>query len=432
MKIKRLYILLAIVLLTIGTFGIYGVGKSVSSAHSLVEAFEEAIHDENARKVNELLASTDEKWEFTEKDAEDLIAFFKEQPDKMDTIVRALKSQATAQDTDTPNPNEPNLGNYGTIKLFEAGDRYVVFKDYKLAITPAMLQVMPSTDDSTFQIDGETLEVLENAGGNPVYGPLWPGDYTVTEKIPSNVADITESKEVLLFTMKNEYESVDFDLDIGTIKAAAPYPDTELLINDEKVGITLNETSQEIGPLRLDGESELKIEKTFPWGTVESQPVSLEDKAIEFRDFQAIDETMQNELMESMNKAMLQRLEARRHQKIEAMEAAVSDNYREELEDEIKEGEYSGELHSAYYNVETMKQPIWNEEEERYELKVEVEYHIEGAKETSRLYSNEDGRSVHSIQLTTHYSEAEQQWIIDDHRNEIFLVPKKFEKKFTF
>jgi len=87
----------------------------------------------------------------------------------------------------------------------------------------------------------------------------------------------------------------------------------------------------------------------------------------------------------------------------------------------------------ARYDLETIKMPAYNEEKNRYELKVEAEYMLLEPQLHNYSLLRDGDKATTTFYMSLYYDENENKWKIEDYANgSFFLIESNEIKKYDF
>lgn len=437
----RLFLLsIALVLLLGGGIGYFFL-TNASSAQSVVEDFKQAVENEDAIEIAELMNSTEAEWDYTEEDAEMTLTYLIENPDAQATLFEKLEEHAILHDEHSNNANRQienrNDPPFASISLVQSGKRWGIFDEYSLSVSPVSIHVVTDEDNVNLTINGKELEMEVTAYDDNALGLHGPGSYEIKGVISNPYVDIELNETITLFESSRDDEIVQLNYNLRTVEAAALYDNTRLYINGEETDIILDEEHKEIGDFLVDGSLIFTYEREFPWGIITSDDVPVNDTPLHIEDLEVITEDVQAEMMELINETWIQRTEALVSGNTSSFTHA-SEELRERTEEFYEElsgrrGEYTANVESARYRTESIEYPVYNESEDRYELEVEVEFTVYEPDVRTYALLREDDYNTTTYYITTYYDEDNEEWSVDNYRTgSFFILTNDQQESFEF
>lgn len=159
-------------------------------------------------------------------------------------------------------------------------------------------------------VEGLTFAFNEyepNLRKNKMYGPLIPGMYNVLATFKGEYGETSKEGEVTLANEYGDESPIDIEVNIAEVTfhvenfEAIDAEKSHVLIDDEKVKLTDDGSTEPVGPFILDGSQKAITVATLPWGEVESEPVAISEKEISLNadllskeDFAAVSDLLVN------------------------------------------------------------------------------------------------------------------------------------------
>ena len=416
----------AIVLIGAASAGLIWAGQSAASPDNLIETFRESIEDQDEKVLQSLLTSETDEWAPAAEDAAKLADFLREDPSRLKELTDKLEAQAAAAENGTIS-YEGSDTPYASVNLKKGGKKWLFFEGYSLTVTPVHVLAEVSHDGIELYMDGKMEEKQAREKETYKIGPLMPGRHSIKGILAGPYTSAEESEDFELYNEEydNVYKEIKFKA--GTVHSLSAYKDSALFINGKKTDITLsNESSKEIGLLPLDGSVPIHIEKKFPWGTYTSEDIMAEERYINFTDLQVLDESVQEDIMEMLNeswKQYVQTLNTVNPNKMKLMPEVSRKRairYVKNLRKSMKN--YRAELRQAQYDLDSIKQPSYNKEKDRYELKVQAEYWLYEPNGSGYWFGKDGEEAVTSYHMHLYYDEKDEQWKIEDYEERSFIL----------
>ncbi|WP_102272022.1 zinc ribbon domain-containing protein [Cytobacillus massiliigabonensis] len=430
---KKLLILIGTVILLIAAAAVlYIIGNNSSSPVKLVNEFKQAVNKKDAEKITSLLHSSVSDWTFQKSDAELLLAYFSEQTDDKNELFKRLDKEAAEYEENQEIyrfDDEP----FAAIALKQEGKKWLFFHKYSLQVVPVYLRVKVNKDDAKIFINGKKIEDQTKADDYQTYGPFSIGTHEIKAVIEGKYVDAEEKKEVVLYEVKNSKMDESISIQASTVEASTFYEDTSLYINGQKTEMTLGSAREEIGILPTDGSVTFTLEKEFPWGLAKSDEFAVTEKYINMNQFTVLSPEQQEEIMTLLNENWSQHTEALQTADTSKM-MLVPEEYKESVKKSALQlatlsEKYTATFIQARYDMESIKMPIYNEDKNRYELKVEAEYTLLEPQLHNYSLLRDGDKATTTFYMSLYYDEKESKWKIEDYADGSFFLRESNEIK---
>ncbi|PRR96786.1 hypothetical protein C6W24_14705 [Bacillus atrophaeus] len=248
-------------------FAAYKTGAYYTSKERLVDQFEQAVNDQDAKKVSELLISADDKLTIDEKNVKPLLAYLKEHEDQKEELFSSLENDSTEKDI---------------VYAEKDGKTMMLFDHYELKAAPVYFDVTSNYKGADLYVNNEKTGTVKKADEAQTFGPYIPGDYTVEAKLKNDVVDVVKKEDVK--AVGDTAFGIDLPLDAEdvtfTLSDDFKNAKGDLLIN----GTSIHKNpfkSVTYGPLLTDGSMTAAVEADFPWGKTKTGGVAIDNKEME-------------------------------------------------------------------------------------------------------------------------------------------------------
>ncbi|UOR11659.1 TcaA second domain-containing protein [Halobacillus amylolyticus] len=164
--------------------------SKVTSAQHVVQEFEEAVNEENANKLVDLVAFDHAKQTFNEGQAKLMIDYYNNHSDQFVSTLSYLRSASKGEGIDSEY----------ALHLQDQGSQWLVFDQYALSLDPVSIEISSNVKNVTLYLDGNKVGLLE---GDSVYelAGLTPGEHIV-----KGVVDVDGNKHDEIISI-NTYET---------------------------------------------------------------------------------------------------------------------------------------------------------------------------------------------------------------------------------
>lgn len=272
-KKKKIFLysgLLAIILL----IGLHFVLLNYFSPKRMIENFEQALIDGNAKTIANLLSSDDEKLKINEVEVKSFVKYYQEYPEEINTTVSDLKNQLQQIE----NSSQPTSHMNRLVFLKKEG-QFLFYDQYKLVIPGVYIEISTNYQDTALYVDEQEVGKAEFDDFSQIYGPFIPGIHTVEAKLKTDYVDLSMDKEVIIDGSENVAVNVFLDGDevvfnLGNFDGMAT-----LFINGKEIDKDFVEDPT-FGPILVDGSMSFSVEAELPWGTVKTEESPIDEQNI--------------------------------------------------------------------------------------------------------------------------------------------------------
>ncbi|MFD1037078.1 zinc ribbon domain-containing protein [Virgibacillus byunsanensis] len=287
-----------IVLLLIG----YQVGASMTSQEKIIERFETAMIEKDAGTVADILKSSSKNLTINEEAVSGFINYFSENPSKRGHLINHLKRQG--QDYEN-NSNVADAADdspfYYAVNLVKDGKK-LIFDNYEINVSPVYFTVYTNYENTEILLDEEVIAISDKENFSKEVGPYLPGTYQFRANYKSDFIELTTETERTNFD-PGYTDEVDLYVEGEHVEFYIPFDEqltsTTLSLNSEDTGIDVTE-QHTVGPVLTDGSMSASIEGEFPWGSIKTEEVPIDNNYIdvEFSADEALKQTIQDKVIQ--------------------------------------------------------------------------------------------------------------------------------------
>jgi len=294
-------------------FGGYKVGEALTSESRLIEKFENALNENDAKAVAKLLTSNDKKVKINETSVKGLLKYYKENPEEIRDTIDTLETQSKVLRTENPMEElelEDLLNEFAGDSLvnLEKDGKFLLYDNYQLNIDPVYLELGTNYKDTSLFVDGKEVGKADKPEYVSTFGPFLPGYHKIEAKLKTDFIDLAVEEEVFLNEMnekQNEYVEIDAD-EVTVSLPEGMEGSVSLLINGKDVGVNPLENPT-FGPVLTDGTMKVQVVSEFPWGKITSLETPITSDYVQVN---VIDDTVREQLMNTAHEFNMQRGEA--------------------------------------------------------------------------------------------------------------------------
>lgn len=239
--IKR-KILICIILFSFLFLGI-SYGNYRFSKDILLNNLEIALKENKPRKIYKDIFINEES--VSKHDLKPLCSYYFQKDSLVNNVIKDLK----------------NNGESEFIKLIETDS---IFNKYRLEIKTVDLTLKSNFEKTEFYLNDKKLE-------NNVVDKIIPGKYVVKGELETVDGTLIEEKEVFILGSMN-YE---ISMPAININLTSNFDDAKVYIDGKDINKKVSDIKN-YGPIPLNKEVSIQLERDFPWGAIKSEKVNIE------------------------------------------------------------------------------------------------------------------------------------------------------------
>ena len=238
----RRKVLICIILFSFLFLGI-SYGNYRFSKNILLNNLEIALKENKPRKIYKDMFIDEES--ISKNDLKPLCSYYFQKDSLVNNIIKDLK----------------NCGEIEFIKLIETNS---LFNKYRLEIKTVNLTLNSNFEKTEFYLNDKKLE-------NNVANKIIPGKYVVKGELETVDGTLIEEKEIfILDSMKYE-----INMPAININLTSNFDDAKVYINDKDINKKVSDIKN-YGPISLNKDTSIQLERNFPWGTIKSEKINIE------------------------------------------------------------------------------------------------------------------------------------------------------------
>lgn len=389
----------------------------------LVHQFEMAVVTGDIDKVKDLV-EPDDGLELEEKYLQQFVDHAQTEPEYHDTLMWLLNAQA-AHYAQSEAVLQYGTDAMTTAELKKAGDYYVkenkrtLLPDtYSIGIRPYYITLETNKPKAKLKVDDEHVFETTKKKQEYRYGPVMPGIYLTQASRKYEYADLSTKDKVTLFGHHSRRVPADLNLHEEAVKIDSSFGHVTLFVNGKKVGKVKDHET--FGPLTKDGSIKIHGEANFSWGKAKSSPSAVEEETdtVDVTPDPFSSDKAEKQAIQVVNQYVKERVAA--YKKLDASLFTVLDDNAKKSETEaiksMKEYEktYLGKALGTRIDF-SYTEFNKNDETDRYEVKVPVEFHV---KEVTRgkYFGSDDPmeEEFKEMTLTLTYQEKQKKWLVSE------------------
>ncbi len=349
---QRVLILSIVFLLAALVVG-YIAGAYFTSPERLISRFEKALESSDHKAVAQLLSFSNKNLVINEQSIIGFMNYMEQNPGQKEQVISVLKEQAAAAESNSSVAASTTDGFRGDdlsgIVNMEKDGKYLFYNHYILTVDPVYLNVKTNYAGTVLYVNGQQAAVANIPNYETKLGPYIPGLYELEARFKNELIDLKESTGVELLDPNDSY-SMYLKLNGQVVRwdtrfSERPDLNGQLYINGKKVEVNPFQNS-EFGPVTMDGTMTIAAEADFPWGTLKSAEVPIDNDYIHF-DF-TVQESFQRMIKDTVIKHAKENLDAFGSGDIGKLTVST-DKYKNMLQDFIYQFKGSGYAYKSNY-----------------------------------------------------------------------------------
>lgn len=238
---RKIIFIILLSFVFIVTFKIYSYE---SSKDIVLKNLEIALKENKPEKIYKKVEVNNKK--ISKSDFQPLADYYLDYPAKIDELIN-------------------HLGIYGESIFFVLKNEKILFFDnYKLKINPINMKINTNFNEAEIYVNNLKMESTK------IKRSLIPGKYIIKAELDTSYGQVVEEQTV--FAMQDEEYTL--NLKAINISLTSNFSDANVYIND----VNINKTVKEIknyGPIPLEKNVELYLERKFPWGVIRSDKIKV-------------------------------------------------------------------------------------------------------------------------------------------------------------
>ena len=262
--------LLLIAMLAFFTIIGFKIGSYNSSKNIILNKLESALRENNPGKIYKEVKLEGKR--ISKNDLEPLTKYYFENQSNINSVIKDLK----------------NNGESGHFTLINK--KILLFDNYYIEIKPVAIKVNVNFDETNIYINNKEIAATN------IKRNLIPGKYSVKGKLDTLYGTVEEEKEVYIL------ENMEYDMNMPalSISLTSNFDDADVFINDKAINKKVKDIKK-YGPIPLNKEVNIQLQKEFPWGLIKSEKVRVSNLPNINIDIDMVNEELINNVNEATN-----------------------------------------------------------------------------------------------------------------------------------
>jgi membrane-associated protein TcaA len=284
-KVKKVLIGLLVVFAGILVGGHFYL-DSLYSPHKTVEAFEKAIHQQDAKSAKEIINFSAISKDVSKKEVSSYLAYLKD--NQKDWSMELRQAAIDAENEDSFSQLIEDQHQNQLLQLIKSGKKWGLYQQYKIEAIPFTLEV--SSNLSEVEID--YLGQKESLKKDSLTLNVLPGKEELKSSYDGEYMEIAETTKLDFREAEDNHLEVYLEYDYETVQVYSNEENSTLFVNGKSTGNKIGD-GIELGPLPTDGTIVLHAEYKTENEVVKSNEYKVENgwqAYLEFNEFVFEDE----------------------------------------------------------------------------------------------------------------------------------------------
>lgn len=327
-KKGKIYFYTSLIFIAI-IFGVHLFISSLFSPMAVVEEFEKAVLDKDAKHLASIINKGQKTYSISEKEAASYISYLTKE-NNFTTINNQLKMQANKLDNSqefVPIPITDKHENQLVMLNKDYKKKWLFYDQYYLEFYPFSLTVSSNLPNTEVFVNDKKATNIKEAKKPMSLGFVFPGEYRFKGTFKSEYGDITKEENINLTEGNRNSFSVHLQLDGQYVSISSNHDDAILFVNGKSTGLKVNEIKS-FGPVKTDGSIKLHAERKVNGKTIKTDVISVTDESGIDLDFEEEDDyvatstdTKFDEVAQFMNDFYISGVQAINSRNISVVEA---------------------------------------------------------------------------------------------------------------
>lgn len=404
----------ALIILLIGGFS---VGSVMTSKDKVIDRFQSALVEKDARKLAKVLSSTDPNLKITEENLGPFLTYLEQNPNVVSNIINSVNEQSRMLDQSTMNVYNENV-NWSMIYLIKDGKKGIIYNNYVININPIYFDFYSNYNGTKIIINGKEVGEIEDQDSPFKYGPVLPGVYTVEAKYEGEFAELSTGSDISYFDSSMEAIPVELFLEGSNVYIHLPYNEmgfsSNLLINGNPQEIDVYQ-EEYFGPIKLDGSLKASVEVVMPWGSAVTEEKIVDSESL-YLEFNPFSKELKETVFNTINTYAKESASALAH--LDSTEfTLVSSGFKSYMEEQFEsmrhnDKRWTGQVNGTTFDLDSLILEGYDETFAVYgNVKInskQVEYYLNDDVEPSL----EEKKNYYSYRLV--YDKDNKKWLVDN------------------
>lgn len=241
------------------------------SEEEMLEDLKKSLITENSFKIAKIIRVRDEK--ISESEFKPLFNYYSGNEDKIKKLINELRKN----------------GEYGNFEI--KSKQGLFYKRYYIALDTVEVEFTTNTKDIKFEFEDKKFNLQDVAQFDVI-----PGIYNVKYTYETQFGDICNDINISIL----EDKKVELKIDGNYVTLYSNFDDAKVLINNENTGLLAKEIKN-FGPIPKEKDIVIKLQREFPWGTIESDEENISNQEYIKLDISMVNDELINIVSKDIN-----------------------------------------------------------------------------------------------------------------------------------
>lgn len=241
------------------------------SEEEMLEDLKKSLITENSFKIAKIIRVRDEK--ISESEFKPLFNYYSGNEDKIKKLINELRKN----------------GEYGNFEI--KSKQGLFYKRYYIALDTVEVEFTTNTKDIKVEFEDKKFNLQDVAQFDVI-----PGIYNVKYTYETQFGDICNDINISIL----EDKKVELKIDGNYVTLYSNFDDAKVLINNENTGLLAKEIKN-FGPIPKEKDIVIKLQREFPWGTIESNEENISNQEYIKLDISMVNDELINIVSKDIN-----------------------------------------------------------------------------------------------------------------------------------
>ena len=241
------------------------------SEEEMLEDLKKSLITENSFKIAKIIRVRDEK--ISESEFKPLFNYYSGNEDKIKKLINELRKN----------------GEYGNFEI--KSKQGLFYKRYYIALDTVEVEFTTNTKDIKVEFEDKKFNLQDVAEFDVI-----PGIYNVKYTYETQFGDICNDINISIL----EDKKVELKIDGNYVTLYSNFDDAKVLINNENTGLLAKEIKN-FGPIPKEKDIVIKLQREFPWGTIESDEENISNQEYIKLDISMVNDELINIVSKDIN-----------------------------------------------------------------------------------------------------------------------------------
>ena len=241
------------------------------SEEEMLEDLKKSLITENSFKIAKIIRVRDEK--ISESEFKPLFNYYSGNEDKIKKLINELRKNVE----------------YGNFEI--KSKQGLFYKRYYIALDTVEVEFTTNTKDIKVEFEDKKFNLQDVAKFDVI-----PGIYNVKYTYETQFGDICNDINISIL----EDKKVELKIDGNYVTLYSNFDDAKVLINNENTGLLAKEIKN-FGPIPKEKDIVIKLQREFPWGTIESDEENISNQEYIKLDISMVNDELINIVSKDIN-----------------------------------------------------------------------------------------------------------------------------------